>query len=70
MQDSEFCKEITNTLDKCVSQYDKFMVLGDLKYDVLCENERKPLYGIMDLFHLSPDTKANLFEERLQTFIA
>ena len=50
---TEFCKEITNTLDKCVSQYDKFMVLGDLNYDLMCETKSKPLCSIMELFDLS-----------------
>ena len=30
MKDSEFCNEITNTLDKCSSKYERFLVIGDL----------------------------------------
>ena len=53
MKDAELCKDMTNTLDKCSSTYDRFMVLGDLNHDILCETKSKPLCGIMELFDLS-----------------
>lgn len=53
MQDSEFGQEFKNTLDKCVSLFDRYMVIGDLNYDLLCETKGKPLLNIMELFNLS-----------------
>lgn len=53
MQDSEFGQEFKNTSDKCVSLFDRYMVIGDLNYDLLCETKGKPLLNIMELFNLS-----------------
>ena len=43
MQDSEFSQDFTTTLDKCVTLFDQYMVIGDLNYDLLCETKGKPL---------------------------
>ena len=53
MQDSEFSQDFTNTLDKCVTLFDQYMVIGDLNYDLLYETKGKPLVSIVELFDLS-----------------
>ena len=50
MQDSEFSQEFTNNLDKYITLFDQYMVIGDLNYDLLSETKGKPLakyYGII-----------------------
>ena len=39
MQDSEFSQEFTNNLDKCITLFDQYMVIGDLNYDMLNETK-------------------------------
>ena len=34
-------------------------MIGDLNYDMLCENKSKPLCGIMELFDLSNLIESN-----------
>ena len=48
MHESEFSQDFTNTLDKCVSPFDNYMVIGDLNYDLLCDTKGKPLVNIME----------------------
>ena len=53
MRDSEFSQEFTNNLDKCITLFDRYMVIGDLNYDLLNETKGKPLANIMELFDLT-----------------
>ena len=53
MANNEFSQNFTNFFDKCMTYYDKYMVIGDLNYDLLCENKGKTLSELMELFDLT-----------------
>ena len=50
---SEFSQEFTNNLNKCITLFDQYMVIGDLNHDSLNETKGKPLANIMELFDLT-----------------
>ena len=53
MNDQTFSDDTTTILDKCITHYDNYMVIGDINYDLLCPNKGKVLFDIIELFDLS-----------------
>ena len=49
----EFSRDFTLLLDKCVTIYDNYMVIGDLNYDLLCKSKGSTLVELMELFDLT-----------------
>ena len=52
MSDKKFSEQLTITIDKCITQYDHYLLMGDLNYDLLCKNKGKTLFDLMELFDL------------------
>ena len=52
MSDKKCSDQLTITIDKCSTQYDHYLLMGDLNYDLLCENKGKTLFVLMVLFDL------------------
>ena len=52
MSDKIFSDQLTITIDKCITQYDHYLLMGDLNYDLLCKNKGKTLFDLMELFDL------------------
>ena len=45
-------EQLTITIDKCITQYDHYLLMGDLNYDLLCKNKGETLFDLMELFDL------------------
>ena len=53
MKDDIFCDYFTKTLDKCIILFDYFTIIGDLNYDLSCQNKGRPLQDLMEIFNLT-----------------
>jgi hypothetical protein len=40
MSDKKFSEQLTITIDKCITQYDHYLLMGDLNYDLLAVSKR------------------------------
>ncbi|KAL4227059.1 hypothetical protein ACF0H5_015033 [Mactra antiquata] len=49
----DFFNSMIPCVDKILTQYDNFMLLGDLNFDLLCNQKGKPLSDFIELFHFS-----------------
>jgi hypothetical protein len=52
MSDKKFSEQLTITIDKCITQYDHYLLMGDLNYDLLCKNKGTTLFDLMEPFDL------------------
>ena len=52
MSDKKFSEQLTITINKCITQYDHYLLMGYLNYDLLCKNKGKTVFDLMELFHL------------------
>ena len=52
MSDKKFSEQLTITIDKCITQYDHYLLMGDLNYDLLCKNKGTTLFDLLELFDL------------------
>ena len=52
MTDNIFENDCSLTLDKISSKYDNYILLGDLNFDMLCEQKCSSLMNICDIFDL------------------
>ena len=50
MSDKKFSEQLTITIDKCITQYDHYLLMGDLNYDLLCKNKGNILFDLMELY--------------------
>ena len=48
-----FGSDLSKTLDKCITHYDHYSVIGDLNYDLISEMKGKPLTDLTELFSLT-----------------
>ena len=48
--ENQFSNKLSNTLEKVKYQYDNYMILGDLNFDMLITNKSKQLVDICDLY--------------------
>ena len=52
MSNNDFSQNFIKCIDRCMTFYDNYIVIGDLNYDLLCENKGKTLFDLMELFDL------------------
>ena len=52
MTDEIFENDCSLTLDKISTKYDNYILLGDLYFDMLCEQKCSSLVNICDIFYL------------------
>ena len=67
MSDLDFTNNFSKTLDKCITAYDKYMVIGDLNYNLLYYNKGRTLSDLLenfDVIHLI--SKATCFMKNCQ----
>ena len=50
---SQIQSDLSLTLDKCLTHYDNYSIIGDLNYDLLSDTKSKVLVNFMELFNLS-----------------
>ena len=51
--DELFGNDLSKTLDKCLTLYDHYAILGDLNYDLLSDVKKRPLTDFMEFFSLT-----------------
>ena len=67
MSDLDFTSNFSKTLDKCITAYDKYMVIGDLNYSLLCDNKGRTLSDLLEIFDLTNlISKATCFMKNCQ----
>ena len=52
MSNNDFSQNFIKCIDRCMTFYDNYIVIGDLNYDLLCEKKGKTLFDLMELFDL------------------
>ena len=64
MNNISFSDSFWKTLDKCISVFDYYAVIGDPKHDLLWANKSNILLDILEIFNLSKIIKNTTFLKR------